>query len=305
MRGARPPAGRRIRATYQYGGGRQGNVPIGAINGSPDPRWPAGLKLSNPLATWGGDEGETVAEAERNIPLVLRHRNRLVTKRDFAEVTRRIPGVDVGRVDVLPLFRPGGVDQADQDDAAGVVSLLVLPKFDPVSPLWPQPDRLFLQTVCDYLAPRRLVTTELHVRGPVYVPIYLSVGVQIEGGHFPDLVLQSVRERLNQSLSALRPSVLIDEDGDGWPLRKALMKKDLEAVVTRVSGVNFVNSMELGVQDQRGIEDYPLAGLQLPKLVVLQVREGQAESLTVVLEGVDSAAPHVDVFPVPVNRLNC
>jgi len=201
IRGARPPFGKNIRVSYEYGGGLQGNVAVGALKSSPDRRLQGGFKIENPVLTWGGDEGETVAQAERNIPLHLRHRDRLVTKTDFEDVTGRTPGVDIGRVEVLPLFIPKQPDVP----APGVVTVMVVPKFDAVRPLWPSPDRLFLRTVCDHLDPRRLVTTEVYVRGPEYVKVYASVGVQVRAGHPRDIVIQAITRRLNIYLSALPP----------------------------------------------------------------------------------------------------
>ena len=37
---------------------------------------------------------------------VVHHRDRLVTRQDFPEIAWRTPGVDLGRVEVLPLFHP-------------------------------------------------------------------------------------------------------------------------------------------------------------------------------------------------------
>jgi hypothetical protein len=297
-RGERPPSGSRIRASYQYGGGTQGNVAIGAVKTTSDVRLQGGFKIDNPIATWGGDTGETVEEGERNIPLYLRHRDRLVIKQDFIDVTRRTPGVDVGRVEVLPLYNP---DQR-LENVAGVVSLMVVPATDTVRPLWPLPNRLFLKTVCDYLDERRLVTTEIYVRGPEYVSVALSVGIEVRAGYFRDQVIQSVRERLQLYLSSLPPG---GPDETGWPLNKLLHEKDLEAVVTRVAGVEFVNSMELGVGSELGIEKKLLRGLQLPRLDTLDVREGEAESLESILGTKPDTTQEPTVVPVPVTRSKC
>jgi hypothetical protein len=296
LRGARPPAGRRIRASYEYGAGRQGNVGIAAVKTTGEARLQGGFRLENPLPTWGGDDGETIAQAEANIPLYLRHRDRLVTERDFGDITRRAPGVDVGRVDVLSLFHPA---LPPQQSAAGVVTLMVIPALDPLRPRWPSPDRLFLRKICDYLEPRRLMTTELHVRGPQYVPVHLSVGVRVRAGHVRDVVLQAVRTTLPDYLSALPPG---GPDGEGWPLGKRLMKKDLEAVVTRVAGVEFVESLELGVRGSQDVEQASLTGLELPFLAQLAVREGEAEPLAAI--GAPSAEPPTTI-PVPVSRVKC
>jgi baseplate J-like protein len=280
-RGERPPLGSRIRASYQYGGGTQGNVAIGAIKTTSETRLQGGFKLDNPIAMWGGDTGETVAEGERNIPLYLRHRDRLVTAQDFKDITRRTPGVDVGRVEVLPLYNP----DKQLENLAGVVTLMVVPETDTVRPLWPSPNRLFLQTVCDYLDERRLVTTEIYVRGPEYVSVALSVGIEIRAGYFRDEVRQAVRDRLQLYLSSLPPG---GPDEEGWPLNKLLLKKDLEAVVT-----------ELNIESKR------LRGLQLPRLDTLDVREGEAESLEALLGAKPPDTQEPTLVPVPVTKTKC
>lgn len=301
LHAARPEAGRRIRANYEFGGGRQGNVAIGAIKTTSEVKLQGGYKIENPLPTWGGDEGESVTEGERNIPLFLRHRDRLVTELDFKDITRRTPGVDVGRVDVLPLFHP-----QFGADIPGVVTLLVVPKFDPVNPRWPSPDRLFLRTICDYLDPRRLATTEVHVVGPLYVSVHLSVGVQVRKGFFRDVVLQAVRDRLNEYLSALTPGGPDGQDGDGWPLGKSLLQKDLEAVVTRVPGVELVQSMQMRVGgDASNTEERSLTGVQLPQLVTLAVSEGEAEQLSDILNTTSQQPPQTQILPIPVSRTKC
>ncbi len=300
IRGARPPARARILVSYQHGGGPQGNVAVGAIRASPDPRLQGGYKVENPLPTSGGSLGESPAEGERNLPLVLRHRDRLVTAQDFRDLTRRTPGVDVGRVEVLPLFLPG---EPPREDAPGVVTLMVVPRFDAVRPLWPTPDRLFLRRVCAHLEPRRLVTTEVYVRGPRYVPVYVSVGICVQGGHFPDVVRQVVSDRLNGYLSSLPPG---GPEGRGWPLSKRLVRKDLEAVVTRVPGVEYVDSLEMGVGAPQDVAEQGLGGLELPMLVGLSVREGSAEPVASIFAApADAGPPAVKVVPIPVLRTVC
>jgi len=297
IRGARPQPGRRIRASYEYGGGTQGNVGIGAIKTSPNEKLQGGYKIENPISTWGGDVGETVVQGEQNIPLYFRTRDRLVTSDDFEDITRRTPGADVGRVEVLPLFHPDRLNEA----AAGIVTLMVVPAFDSVRPLWPTPNRIFLKKVCDYLDERRLVTTEIYVRGPVYVPVYISVGIAVRAGYFRDKVIEAVTKRLNEYLSALPPGGPAEE---GWPINKVLLKKDLEAVVTRVAGVEFVVSMELGVGATFNLEEYSLTGLRLPLLVGLSVREGEAEALADIIAPAEGP-PDTRIVPVPVTKSKC
>ena len=152
LRGARPPLNAILRADYDYGVGREGNVNAGSINSGP--ALPAGIKVTNPVATWGGAEAETVSEGEKHIARYLQHRDRLVTAEDFETITRRTPGVDIGRVEVLPAFNPE-LGSNEPGDAPGAVTLMIIPKYDPLQPDAPLPDRLFLDTICAYhrLAP--------------------------------------------------------------------------------------------------------------------------------------------------------
>jgi hypothetical protein len=299
MISARPLPDKIIIANYEYGGGPQGNVAIGEIKNSPDPRLQGGYKIENPIPTWGGTAGESVEQGERNIPLFLRHRDRLVTARDFQDITLRTPGADVGRVEVLQLFQPGN---PPNENAPGVVTVMVIPRFDRLQPLWPVPDRLFLREVCDYLDERRLVTTEIYVRGPEYAPVHVSVGVQILGGFFRDLVLQEVQRRLRVYLSSLPPG---GPYGLGWPLRKRIVQKDLEAVVTRVPGVELVVDLELGVRNSLNLTDFQIDHLELPQLATLSVVEGLPEPLSSLVNSVATDPAGKKIVPVPVVRKKC
>lgn len=296
--GARPASGAVIRASYDYGGGRQGNVGIGAINKSPE--LPAGLKVTNPVPTWGGDEEETVEQAERRIPHYLRHRDRLVAAQDFWDIAWRTPGVDLGRVEVLSLLHPDLPDIA----AEGVVTILVIPRYDPVQSDAPRPDRLFLDAVCNHLNPRRLVTTELHVRGPQYVPLWVSVGIDVLPGRDVAVVRENVKKQLRTFLSPLQGGF----EAQGWPLSKAVERLELWAVATRVEGVSKVNEVILAGETGSSKERLPMTGLQLPRLSGLAVDLGDPHELAD-LRGDTGALPPVQppsrVVPVPVVPPEC
>jgi hypothetical protein len=164
FRGKRPPAGAKLRVSYDYGVGSAGNVGPGSISTSP--ALPAGIKVANPVRTWNGTEAETVTEGKKQIARYLQHRDRLVNAGDFETITLRTPGVDIGRVEVMPAFNPDLAPNTP-GDAPGAVTLMLIPRSDPKQPDAPVPDDVFLNTVCRYLDPRRLVTTELFLRGPV------------------------------------------------------------------------------------------------------------------------------------------
>jgi hypothetical protein len=304
VNGARPPAGARILANYQYGGGVQGNVGISAIDASPDPRLQGGFGIENPVPTSGGDRGQTVDQAVQGIPGFIRHKDRLVTAQDFADVAMQTPGVDINRIDVLPLFRPAVPPTSlAQDGVPGVVTLMAVPLTDPVNPLWPMPNRFFLGRICDYIDTRRLVTTETYVRGPEYVPVYVSVGIAVQSGYFPDLVRNAVSDGLKRYLSSLRG---FGPTGTGWPLRRRLLAKDLEAAATRIDGVEYVDSLLLGISGADEVPYGDFTGLQLPRLDGLSVVEGAAQPLASTIGAVvQPSQPGVSIVPVPVIKAKC
>ncbi len=261
--GKRPEPNARVVANYAFGGGRQGNLGIGAINKSP--QLPASYRVSNPLRTWGGDDAESVASAEKTIPRAVQHRDRLVSAQDFKDITLRTPGVDLGRVEVLPLFDPA--NQA-VGQVPGAVTVMVIPASDTYNT--PRPDQFFLETVCDHLLPRRLITTELHVRGPEYVDIWVSVGAAILGGYAAGPVREAVRQELLRFLSPLYGG----HKNQGWPLNVSVLPPELEAVVARVDGVRLVEGLLLGSVTASSVAEVPISGLQLPRLVGVSVVEG-------------------------------
>lgn len=281
LQGARVPLGATVLASYSFGGGPQGQAAVGDINRSI--ALPGGYGVTNPVPTWGAGPGESVADGEATITRWLRHRDRLVTADDFRDVARRTPGVDLGRVEVLPMFHPEA--PASGRAFPGVVTLLLVPRSDPLHPLAPVPDRQFLDAVCRWLDPRRLVTTELHVRGPEYRPIWVSVGIQVLGGQVPSLVLQAVRDAVQAFLSPLTggvptaapPDGLIGattaQAGTGWPLDVDVRGRDVEAVATRVLGVRFVTSVRMAARAADGtvvaaVDPIILSGLALPAATV-------------------------------------
>ncbi|MFL6107556.1 MAG: putative baseplate assembly protein [Marmoricola sp.] len=280
LNGLRPIRSASMRASYWYGGGTKGQVAIGAVKRSV--LLPGGYAIANPLPTWGASAGESTADGEAAITRWLRHRDRLVTSDDFHDLTRRTPGVDLGRVEVLPLFNPE--QTGPPQNWPGMVTTMVIPRSDPVRPKTPVPDRLFLNAVCDWLSPRRLVTTELHVRGPVYVPVWVSIGVVTLPGQVPSIVNQAVTDAVQTFLSPLHgglPTAPQDDGlleapsraGTGWPLGIAVRAQDIEAIATRVPGVRYVDAVLMATTDADGVVLSPvdtlsLSGLQLPAATV-------------------------------------
>lgn len=243
VRGKVPEPGMRVRlAQGRFGGGRAGNLPPDAlaelnarrIDGLPAPA----LKVLQPLALAGGEDAETLPAAERRIPALLRHRDRAVTEEDYRRLALDAPAVEVGRVEVLPRFKP----RDRRFNVPGVVSVLALPAAALAPAPNPRPDRPFIERLHAYLSARTPLATELYVIGCDYVAIGVSVAVALRDGFARDQVLLDVREALRRLLWPLSPGGL---DAQGWPLGRAVRSRELEVEVSRVPGVDELHGLRL------------------------------------------------------------
>ncbi|ATE59878.1 putative baseplate assembly protein [Thauera sinica] len=282
VRGRVPERQMRIRlASGRFGGGRAGNLPPGSLAevsgatlvGAARPM-PA-IKAWQPLATEGGEDAETLARAEQRIPAQLRHRERAVTAEDYRRLAAETPGTDVGRVEVLPRFKP----RERRPDVPGVVSVMVLPARVPGKAPNPRPDRPFIERVHAHLSARTPLATELYVIGCEYVPLGISVAVAIRDGFAREAVLYEVGEALRRLLWPLPPG---GQAGAGWPLGRDVRERELEVEVSRVAGVAEVAGLNLfgrATVDGRdrwslltratadGTQTLELAAWQLPELL--------------------------------------
>ncbi|HET8797769.1 MAG TPA: baseplate J/gp47 family protein [Thermoanaerobaculia bacterium] len=291
-RGARPPAGATIRATYDYSAGAEGNVGVNAISSSS--ALPDAFKVANPIATWGGADAESVAQGEKQISRYLQHRDRLVTREDFVAITLRTPGVEIGRVEVLPNFHPdfGG------GEVPGVVTLMLIPASDPIQPDAPLPRGPFLEAICRYLDPRRLVTTEIVLRGPVYAGIWISLGIKVAAGYNESEICEAVKAAIVKFLAPTSGGVqpLPDDPSqifasaetapNGWKLGKSVVALELAAVANRTRGVEFVEENIVLADETATLRSrIDMTGLRLPRILGISVVNGPAASLDELIGG--------------------
>jgi predicted phage baseplate assembly protein len=281
--GARPPELAIVRADYDYSVGSLGNVGVSTINTSPV--LPQGFSVDNPIRTWGGADAETASDGEKQISRYLQHRDRLVTAYDFTAITLRTPGVQIGRVEVLPNFHPD-LSSGSGGDAAGVITLMLIPEYDPVNPKAPSPANDFLNTVCAYLDTRRLITSEIFLRGPEYVGIWISIGIQVLPGASAGPVYNAVKAQIQSFLAPTAggvqqlpddPSTLFNapqtQAANGWPLGKSVIALEIMAQAGRVAGVDYVQPVLLA-QNGAAAAQIDIEGLQLPQILGISVVGG-------------------------------
>ncbi|MDX6474542.1 MAG: hypothetical protein QOH95_53, partial [Gaiellaceae bacterium] len=176
-------------------------------------------------------------------------------------------------------------------------------RYDAVQPDAPIPDRLFIDAVCDYLDPRRLVTTEVFLRGPTYVPIWITVGIDVVAGASIPQVRDDVKRRLLAFLTPLPPD---GESEGGWALQRAVMQLDLVAEASRVDGVRHVNEVKLAAAGGPSNTRVDLGGwLVLPRVAGISVVAGDPLDLDALRGTGPATQPTAVVVPVPVIPETC
>ncbi len=167
-----PPAlPNNVRATYQAGGGRKGNVgarQVRVVLGSV----PGAQQVLNPVPAAGGADGEFAAGTDGDPtasilargPQFVRHRGRAVTAADYEQLARTASaGVAIARA-VTP-------EDSGCLVPAGTVQVLIVPYADETDPQ-PRPDRVLSDQVRGYLRARAPATvTDVVVTGPPYFPV--------------------------------------------------------------------------------------------------------------------------------------
>lgn len=293
LRGARPRG--TMLASYRVSAGSAGNVAAGAIQQISGAQT---VTVTNPIPTWGGTSAESAEDGEKQVARTLQNRDRLVTASDFEDLARRTPGVDLARVEVLAAWHPdlGGNEPGD---APGCVTLLVLPTAPKDSRVPPDPSDGLLLGVAQWLEPRRLITTEIVLRGPVWVALDLRVGIEVVG---TNTSIGEVQEAVRKAILAHLSPVPCDDNRAGWPLGRAVRAAEIAVAAARVAGVSGVSGVTLARAGQRVAEtEIALAGLDLPWVNALGVGLGEPPAL----DAPGNTAPATRRLPVPVIPDEC
>jgi hypothetical protein len=244
VRGKIPDATRRIRLAFmRAGGGTAGTLAPGSLTEVTGLDAEAKsivrtLKVSQTLPTSGGDDAETLPEAEARIPGIFRNKDRCITELDYKEIAAQTPGVQLGRVEVFARFKP----QQRRSGVPGVVSVMVFPSKVPVGPPNPVADRPTLEAVYAYLSARVPIATELYVIGCEYVPLSISIGVTLLDGVPRETVMAQIRDAARQFLWPLEGG---GTDGQGWRAGRSVRDRELDVIVARVPGVDTINGVNL------------------------------------------------------------
>ena len=232
-----PPAGARISASYNTGGGLAGNLPPGTItelrSGVPYLQ-----SVTNPVAAVGGTITETIEAVRLRGPERLRHRDRAVAAQDYEWMAREA-SPEVARSRCLPITGPDGSGER------GWVTLVIVPYSMEAKP---QPTPELQVRVRDYLATRVPAVISRNVR--VAGAEYLAVSVIADVVPLRADEVAEVEARLLMRLSSFLHPLTGGADGQGWCFGQPVYLSQMAALIESAPGVDYALSISLRVGDQ-------------------------------------------------------
>ena len=248
--GAVPEAGATIRIrNYVVGGGPAGNVAAGAIS-SLRSSIPFVTGVENRFPASGGTVGETLEEAMRRGPLLLRTRDRAVTTEDY-EALAREAAPEVARIRCVA---------ADGESVpAGSVKVLVVPAASSERGAINLEDLIPSPEVMARIAERLDECRVAGVRVVLEPPRYRGVTVVARLVAKPRAVAEEVRSlALSALYRLLSPLPGGGPEGAGWPFGKPVQPGELYAAMQQVRGVELVEDLRIfgadPVTGKRGAE---------------------------------------------------
>ncbi|MEU4191089.1 putative baseplate assembly protein [Kribbella sp. NPDC026611] len=245
-----PAKGETVRIRrYAVGGGVHGNVPAAAI-ATLKSSVPFVSAVENRVAARGGTEGETVDEAVRRAPILLRTRGRAVTAEDYEALAREaVP--EAARIRCIT----GG----DDETAAGTVRVLVVPAAAQHDGVIAFADLVPPVALLERLAARLEQVRLIGARVSVEPPRYRGVTVVARLVARPRVDRERVRrDALSRLYRFLNPLPGGGSGGAGWEFGRPVRSGDVYAVLQEVSGVQAVEDIRLfsanPVTGERGAE---------------------------------------------------
>jgi hypothetical protein len=245
LNGRVPGIAELIRARfYRNSQFEKGNLPA-RLQWALDAQGPPNIQIVNginPSAATGGREKETLDETRTRSREVFRTQTAILTAADYESLAVNTPGLRVARAKVKPNFNP----KLPKLQLSGDVTIIVLPqppprKAFPDAPP-PKPSEGFLKTIRTHIDSRRMVTTNIHVIGPKFVPIKVSGNVFLK----KRASQTGAREKIDRTLREFFDPVFGGPDkGKGWPFGRSVFPSEISQQLARLPEVDYLTDVAL------------------------------------------------------------
>lgn len=189
------------------------------------------LKLLNG-PEWRPSKQKTLAEEMRETVLAIRQTNRAVTCEDFEKLALAADA-RIARARCVPRCNlESETFHLSSSTKSGHVSVIIVPKSEESNP-WPASE--LIRTVKEYLEPRRLLTTSVHVVGPRYCSVGVRLTLVLKSDALEEETRALAVEKLQGFLHPLRGGA----DGKGWPFGRNVFVSEIYELLDTLSGVDY------------------------------------------------------------------
>jgi hypothetical protein len=162
--------------------------------------------------------------------LTLRRLERAVSCSDF-ETLALEADTRVARARCLPRLN---MDVDPEQEKPGHVSVIILPQ-SPTETDLPG----LLAAVENALTPKLLLTTQLHVIGPQFV----TVGITVTIVPLSDELEPALQQRVVEAVKNFFDPHTGGEDGKGWPFGRNVFVSEIYSLLDRLAGVDYVTAV--------------------------------------------------------------
>lgn len=260
--GAMPARGATVRMqTYWIGGGRAGNVQVGAISILKS-SIPYVARVENRHPALGGVDAETIEEAKLRGPITLRTRERAVTAEDFEYIAREA---------APEIKRVKAVSAGEEGVEAGSIRLLCVPTPRSDDPHIPFEELIVPEDSLAKIAARlegcRLIGTRISVEAPFYQAVTVVARLVAR----PRVSAERLQERAITALYEYFNPLTGGPDKNGWPWGRPVQSGEVFSVLQSLTGVELVEDVRIfgadPISGQRAKED--TRRLELPSTSAL------------------------------------
>ena len=231
--GATPMAGSTVRVPrYRAGGGVAGNLDTGALR-LLRTSIPFIARVNNIVPAIGGVDAESIDDLKARAALLIRSRDRAVSKSDFELLVHR----------AAPSLSRTKCISGDEVGSPGTVLVLVIPDVPdgrvPFEVLRPSQD--VLDSVQAFIDERRLVGTTVRIEPPRYLGVSVAARIALKPGVQTADALQKADLALANFVHPLRGGY----DGTGWPFGRDISVGDVYGILQKVPEIAYVDVARL------------------------------------------------------------
>jgi hypothetical protein len=188
--------------------------------------------LNGPGWKPSGETPEALAEDVQNTMRALRKLERAVSCDDF-ETLALEADKRVARARCLP--RRNLLADVEKEKP-GHVSVIILPKRESEQSL---PE--LIESVREYLEPRRLLTTHVHVVGPQYLEVEIKTAIV----PMPDVLEADIKQKVVNAVIKFLDPHEGGENEKGWPFGRNVFASEIYGLIDQLQGVDYVTSIDV------------------------------------------------------------